>query len=111
MLIARHYIVVYDVFKLIMSNNATITSIPIVRTKARHVMARITVAAGACSIAILMSGSPRTTAPGEVRGDSIDGGTSHDLAEGDVLVVPSGVPHHFVAVTDPFLYFVVKVAS
>ncbi len=55
--------------------------------------------------------SPRTTGPGEVRGASIDGGTSHELAEGDVLVVPAGVPHIFVAVTDPFLYFVVKVAG
>ncbi len=55
--------------------------------------------------------SPRTTGPGEVRGASIDGGTSHELAGGDVLVVPAGVPHHFVAVTDPFLYFVVKVAG
>ncbi len=55
--------------------------------------------------------SPRTTRPGEVRGESNDGGTSHELAEGDVLVVPAGVPHQFVAVSDPFLYFVVKVAG
>ena len=42
---------------------------------------------------------------------SIDGGTEHRLAEGDVLVVPAGVPHQFVDVSDPFLYFVAKVES
>jgi uncharacterized protein GlcG (DUF336 family) len=49
--------------------------------------------------------------PGEVRARAVEGGTSHDLAEGDVLVVPAGVPHRFVAVSDPFLYFVAKVAG
>jgi uncharacterized protein GlcG (DUF336 family) len=39
------------------------------------------------------------------------GGTTHELAEGDVLVIPVGVPHEFVAVSDPFLYFVVKAAG
>jgi glc operon protein GlcG len=36
---------------------------------------------------------------------------AHDLGPGDVLVIPAGVPHKFTAVTDPFLYFVVKVES
>ena len=31
--------------------------------------------------------------------------------EGDVLAIPSGVPHQFVDVSDPFLYFVVKVEA
>jgi glc operon protein GlcG len=53
----------------------------------------------------------RPVGPGEVRARAIEGGTSHDLAEGDVLVVPAGVPHQFVAVSDPFLYLVVKVAG
>jgi glc operon protein GlcG len=52
---------------------------------------------------------PRTVAPGEVRARAVEGGSSHELAAGDVLVVPAGVPHQFVAVSDPFLYFVVKV--
>jgi glc operon protein GlcG len=52
---------------------------------------------------------PRDVAPGELRARAIDGGTSHELAEGDVLVVPPGVPHQFVDVSDPFLYFVAKV--
>jgi glc operon protein GlcG len=37
------------------------------------------------------------------------GGAVHELAEGDVLVVPAGVPHAFTAASDPFEYFVVKV--
>ena len=32
-----------------------------------------------------------------------------ELSEGDVLAIPSGLPHQFTAVSDPFLYFVVKV--
>jgi mannose-6-phosphate isomerase-like protein (cupin superfamily) len=36
-------------------------------------------------------------------------GVRHDLAEGDVLVVPDGLTHQFVEATDPFLYYVVKV--
>jgi uncharacterized protein GlcG (DUF336 family) len=54
---------------------------------------------------------PRETAPGEVRARAIDGGTSHRLSAGDVLAIPAGVPHQFTEVSDPFLYFVVKVES
>jgi uncharacterized protein GlcG (DUF336 family) len=39
----------------------------------------------------------------------VTGDTRHDLAPGDVLVIPERVPHQFVAASDPFLYFVVKV--
>jgi mannose-6-phosphate isomerase-like protein (cupin superfamily) len=39
----------------------------------------------------------------------VTGDTTHELAAGDALVIPNGVPHEFVAVSDPFLYFVVKV--
>jgi uncharacterized protein GlcG (DUF336 family)/mannose-6-phosphate isomerase-like protein (cupin superfamily) len=53
----------------------------------------------------------REVGPGELRAASVDGGERRDLAPGDVLAIPSGVPHQFVAVSDPFLYFVVKVAS
>ena len=51
----------------------------------------------------------RGTAPDEERGASIEGGAERRLAEGDVLVVPKGVPHWFRAVDGPFLYYVVKV--
>jgi uncharacterized protein GlcG (DUF336 family) len=37
------------------------------------------------------------------------GDTSHEIAEGDVLTIPAGVTHQFTEVSDPFLYFVVKV--
>jgi uncharacterized protein GlcG (DUF336 family)/mannose-6-phosphate isomerase-like protein (cupin superfamily) len=49
--------------------------------------------------------------PGELRAPMVEGGTRHELHEGDVLAIPSGVPHQFVDVSDPFLYFVVKVES
>ena len=54
---------------------------------------------------------PREVAPGELRAPALQGGTSHELTEGDVLAIPSGVPHQFVDVSDPFLYFVVKVEA
>ncbi|HLF68665.1 MAG TPA: heme-binding protein [Gaiellaceae bacterium] len=53
----------------------------------------------------------REVAPGELRAEAVEGGTAHELAEGDVLAIPSGVPHQFVDVSDPFLYFVVKVEA
>ena len=53
----------------------------------------------------------REIEPGEIRAASVDGGTPYRLGEGDVLAIPSGVPHQFVDVSDPFLYFVVKVEA
>jgi glc operon protein GlcG len=53
----------------------------------------------------------REVAPGELRAPAVDGGTAHDLRAGDVLAIPNGVPHQFVEVSDPFLYFVVKVEA
>jgi uncharacterized protein GlcG (DUF336 family)/uncharacterized RmlC-like cupin family protein len=53
----------------------------------------------------------REVAPGEVRARTSEGGTPHRLSQGDVLAIPSGVPHQFVEVSDPFLYFVVKVEA
>jgi uncharacterized protein GlcG (DUF336 family)/mannose-6-phosphate isomerase-like protein (cupin superfamily) len=54
---------------------------------------------------------PRTVDAGEIRARALDGGTPHELAEGDVLAIPNGVPHQFTEVSDPFLYFVVKVEA
>ena len=51
----------------------------------------------------------KTVAPDEIRGSSIQGGETREIAQGDVIVVPNGVPHQFVVVTTPFLYYVVKV--
>ena len=52
-----------------------------------------------------------TTAPGEIRGTSILGGETRQLAKGDIMVVPNGTPHRFEEVSAPFLYYVVKVTA
>jgi mannose-6-phosphate isomerase-like protein (cupin superfamily) len=51
----------------------------------------------------------KTTAPDEIRGTSIEGGDSRTLSQGDVIIVPRGVPHWFKEVSGTFLYYVVKV--
>jgi glc operon protein GlcG len=55
--------------------------------------------------------SPHEIAPGEIRAARVEGGEAHELRAGDVLAIPNGVPHQFLNVTDPFLYFVVKVEA
>jgi mannose-6-phosphate isomerase-like protein (cupin superfamily) len=53
---------------------------------------------------------PKESGANEIRGKSIDGGTTHNLAKGDVIVIPKGTPHQFKEITGaPVLYFVVKV--
>lgn len=49
------------------------------------------------------------TAANEVRGKSIEGGTPHHLSQGDIIIIPHGVPHWYKAVKPPYLYLVVKV--
>jgi glc operon protein GlcG len=51
----------------------------------------------------------KSTARDELRGSSIRNGQTRQIAKGDVIVVPNGVPHQFLEVTNPFLYYVVKV--
>ena len=53
----------------------------------------------------------REVAPGELRAPAVEGGERRELRAGDVLAIPNGVPHQFVDVSEPFLYFVVKVAA
>jgi glc operon protein GlcG len=48
-------------------------------------------------------------APEEIRGASIRGGEARRIAAGDVVVIPSGVPHWFSEVPGPLDYYVVKV--
>jgi uncharacterized protein GlcG (DUF336 family) len=63
---------------------------------------------------VIVGGEMRDTrevAPGEIRAAAVEGGTRHVLAPGDVLAIPQRTPHQFVDVSEPFLYFVVKVAS
>jgi mannose-6-phosphate isomerase-like protein (cupin superfamily) len=46
----------------------------------------------------------------EIRGTSIEGGETHHLSKGDVLVVPQGVLHWFKDIQQgPFIYYVVQV--
>lgn len=54
--------------------------------------------------------SPRTTAPAEIRGPSIEGGERHKISPGDVVHIPAGVPHQLL-VAKSFIYFVIKVDS
>ncbi|HEX2085911.1 MAG TPA: heme-binding protein [Solirubrobacteraceae bacterium] len=59
----------------------------------------------------VVSGRATVVTGGEIVGDAIEGGTAQELSEGDVIAIPQGVPHQFTEATDPFLYFVVKVAA
>jgi quercetin dioxygenase-like cupin family protein len=54
---------------------------------------------------------PKTESPGEIRGSKIDGGDSHRLVKGDVIVIPRGLPHWFSEVPKLVNYFVVKVSA
>ncbi|MSU66314.1 MAG: hypothetical protein EXS38_09485 [Opitutus sp.] len=54
---------------------------------------------------------PKTSGPGEVRGKEIQGGVARQLTKGDVMVIPSGVPHWFKEVNGTINYFVVKVTK
>jgi len=53
----------------------------------------------------------KTTGPAEIRGDKIMGGTRRTLEKGAVIVIPKGTPHWFTEVSNPFLYFVIKVTE
>jgi mannose-6-phosphate isomerase-like protein (cupin superfamily) len=45
----------------------------------------------------------------ESRGGTLAGGETRHLAQGDVIIIPKGVPHWFKEVPDSIEYFVVKV--
>lgn len=51
----------------------------------------------------------KLTRPGQYLGTGIEGGESHHLVKGDVIVVPAGTPHWFKEVPGVISYFVVKV--
>jgi mannose-6-phosphate isomerase-like protein (cupin superfamily) len=54
----------------------------------------------------------KTTAPGEMRGPSIRGGTEAKLSAGDVLHIPAKVPHQMIlAPGAKVTYFVTKVVE
>jgi mannose-6-phosphate isomerase-like protein (cupin superfamily) len=52
----------------------------------------------------------KETAPGEIRGSTIKGGTRRALAEGDVVHIPPGTAHHvIVAEGETLTYLLLKV--
>jgi glc operon protein GlcG len=51
---------------------------------------------------------PQQLTPVEIRGSGIMGGESRAITHGDVITIPSGVPHWFKHVDTPFTYYVVK---
>lgn len=54
----------------------------------------------------------KTTAPNEVRGSAITGGTERKLAVGDMVAIPAKVPHQVkVDAGKQICYFVVKVTQ
>ena len=64
--------------------------------------------------ATLLSGGTvsgaREAAPGELRGGEIAGGARRELGQGDLVMVPAGVPHQvLVAPGGSIVYLVVKV--
>ncbi len=48
---------------------------------------------------------------GQIRGGTIIGGTTYHLMKGDVIVIPSGIPHLFKEVPAAVSYYVVKVPN
>jgi mannose-6-phosphate isomerase-like protein (cupin superfamily) len=50
----------------------------------------------------------KTTGPNQLRGTDIQGGQTHRLSKGDVIVVPAGTPHWFKEVPQSIRYFTVK---
>ncbi len=51
-----------------------------------------------------------TSAPGEVRGDSIQDGKETTLKKGDIVHIPANIPHQIMlAKGETFQYFIIKV--
>ncbi|HXN23619.1 MAG TPA: cupin domain-containing protein [Candidatus Dormibacteraeota bacterium] len=52
------------------------------------------------------------TAPGELRGKSVSGGEDREIAKGDIVTIPAGVPHWVRKIDgQQIVYLVVKVPS
>jgi mannose-6-phosphate isomerase-like protein (cupin superfamily) len=51
----------------------------------------------------------KSTGPGQWLGTSIDGGETHHLSKGDVIVIPAGTPHWFREIPQSINYYMVKV--
>jgi mannose-6-phosphate isomerase-like protein (cupin superfamily) len=53
--------------------------------------------------------NPKTTAPHEIRGASIQGAEEKALSAGDIVHIPANVPHQLLLTSKEFTYFVLKV--
>lgn len=51
----------------------------------------------------------KETAPGEIRGATMDGGVERKISKGDVIIIPANVTHWYKEVEKPVTYFGVKV--
>jgi len=51
----------------------------------------------------------KVSRPNQQLGTDIQGGQTHHLSKGDVIVIPAGMPHWFKEVQKPFTYYMVKV--
>jgi mannose-6-phosphate isomerase-like protein (cupin superfamily) len=51
----------------------------------------------------------KVTSPGQHSGTEIQGGETHHLTKGDVIVIPAGTPHWFKEIPQSISYYVVKV--
>ena len=51
----------------------------------------------------------RVDAPGEIRGTGLQGGESHHLVKGSVIVIPAGLPHWYKEIIKPVAYYAVNV--
>jgi uncharacterized protein GlcG (DUF336 family)/mannose-6-phosphate isomerase-like protein (cupin superfamily) len=67
------------------------------------------------SATLVTGGTPvdaKTIAPNEIRGTGLTGTSeTRRISQGDVIIVPNGVPHWFKEVEGTLLYYVVKVRS
>ncbi|HUY95656.1 MAG TPA: hypothetical protein VMU71_10170 [Terracidiphilus sp.] len=53
---------------------------------------------------------PTNTAPGEIRGAAVTGGTRQQVKAGDIVHIPAGVPHQMILpARGTVTYFVVKI--
>jgi len=55
--------------------------------------------------------NPHFVREGFVDGDGIDGGTTRQLAPGDVVLIPAGVPHWFGIPGEPLVLLGIKIPS
>jgi mannose-6-phosphate isomerase-like protein (cupin superfamily) len=53
----------------------------------------------------------KAISPGQVRGGTIVGGSTYNLAKGDTIVIPAGKPVWFEAVPSTVSYYVVKMSK